>query len=375
MPLLDPTDIQTLVNDGEIAAVTLDTSIFDQFQCNLDNRSLTALGQFKGTKIKVVLSPITVGEVRAHIAKQASAAAEKARTSINQYLKTMRDDRDPAEVARQLGLITDYLGYADRQVAAFVSSVGAVEVPMEPGVSVAELVRRYFAAEPPFAAKDTKKSEFPDAIALLSFEAWVGVKGGYVLAVSKDGDWKSFASKSARIICVDDLAAALNLFHTESSVVAARLAARIRADTAPALKRAIDEELERYLEDFDIEASSDFMFEQETEHSQVVSWSLPESSPVDVLASDEESVTISFEAEVEAEFGAHFSFSVRDSIDRDYVSMGSASRSATEVVRVPIVITLSKDEDEDPEPFDVEIERRGLVVDFGYVEPDWGHDE
>ena len=117
------------------------------------------------------------------------------------------------------------------------------------------------------------------------------------------------------------------------------------------------------------------MFEQEAEYSQVVSWDLPESSQVDVLASDEESVTISFEAEVEAEFGAHFSFSVRDSIDRNYVSMGSASQSAIETFRVPIVVTLPKGEDDDPEPFDVEVEGRSLVVDFGYVEPDWGCDE
>ena len=53
MPELEPKDIQALVWGGEIVALTLDTNIFDQFQCNLDNKSLAALGQFKGTKIKV----------------------------------------------------------------------------------------------------------------------------------------------------------------------------------------------------------------------------------------------------------------------------------------------------------------------------------
>src|SRR3954451_19826945 len=58
MPELESKDIQALVWGGEIVALTLDTNIFDQFQCNLDNKSLAALGQFKGTKIKVLLSPI-----------------------------------------------------------------------------------------------------------------------------------------------------------------------------------------------------------------------------------------------------------------------------------------------------------------------------
>src|SRR3954453_19659195 len=98
MPNLESKNIQALVESGEIVALTLDTSIFDQFQCNLGNKSFTALGQFKGTKIKVLLSPITLGEVRAHIAKKVSNAAEKARTGINQYFRAMRDDRDRAEV-------------------------------------------------------------------------------------------------------------------------------------------------------------------------------------------------------------------------------------------------------------------------------------
>ena len=72
MPELEPKDIQALVWGGEIVALTLDANIFDQFQCNLDNKSLAALGQFKGTKIKVLLSPIILGEVRAHIARKSA---------------------------------------------------------------------------------------------------------------------------------------------------------------------------------------------------------------------------------------------------------------------------------------------------------------
>jgi hypothetical protein len=374
MPLLDPTEIQALVDRGEIHAFTLDTSIFDQFGCNLGYKSLASLGQFKGTNIRVLLSAITLGEVQAHIAKEVSAAADKMRAAHNQYLKAVRSERDRTRTAQELGLVTDAPAHAAVQVAAFVSAIGAVEVPVEPGVSVAELTRLYFAAEPPFSARDGKKGEYPDAIALLSLEAWATANSAMVLAVSKDGDWHSYAEKSPRIICVRDLAGGLNFFNTESSVVAARLAALIRAGTAPLLSRAIKGELERYIEDFEIEAQSDFMFDQDRESSEVTSWYLPERAPVDVVASDEETVTLSFEVAAEADFGAYFNFSVRDAIDGDYVTIGKCIARKTETFSVRVVATVPKEEDKDPEPFEVEVEGRRILVDFEYVGPDY-HDD
>jgi hypothetical protein len=102
--------------------------------------------------------------------------------------------------------------------------------------------------------------------------------------------------------------------------------------------------LERYIEDFDVEASADFIFEDEIESSQVLGWSVPESSNFDVVASDRSTVSLAFSIEVQAEFIAGISFSVRDAIDRDYVPMGSTSAHKTEKLLVPIVATLHRDE-------------------------------
>lgn len=378
MPVLPPEQIQVLVDTGEISALTLDTSIFDQFGCNLTYKALAALGQFRGTNIKVLLSSITLGEVRAHIAKSARDSADKARSAINQYLREWRSDRKLAEIASTLGLNNDAAEHARVQVTAFFANISAVEVPVEPGVSVAELTRLYFAAEAPFSARDGKKSEFPDAIALLSLEAWAEKAGGYVLAVSQDTDWSRYAEKSARIICVKDLAVGLNFFHKESSVVAARLAARFRQGHTPTLSRSIQSELERYIEnlDFKIEANSDFTYEEEPEHAQLLNWTVPAGATFDVVASDDDSVSLAFEIKVEAEFSARFSFSIRDSVDRDYVPMGSTSSTVSKTFDVPIVLTLPKEDvDDDPEPVEVELEGRGLVIDFDYVRPEWSRPE
>ncbi|MHA7629194.1 PIN domain-containing protein [Corallococcus sp. M7] len=375
MPALAPEQIQELVDNREITALTLDTSIFDQVGCNLASKTLTALGQFKGSNIKVVLSSITLGEVRAHIAQSASASAEKARAAINQYLKAWRSDQDRSAIAATLGLNNDAAEHARNQVSAFCELIRAIEVPVEPGVSVAELTRLYFSAEVPFSSKDGKKSEFPDAIALLSLEAWAEKAGGYVLAVSKDTDWSRYAEKSNRIVCVKDLAASLNFFNTESSVVAARVASQLKQRKAPKLSQSIQNGLERYIENFEVEANSDFMYEAEPHHSQILSWTVLEDTTFDVVDSDSASLSLAFEVEVEAEFSAQFSFSVRDGVDRDYVSLGSASSKVTILFQVPLVVTLPKREIDDPVPSEVEIEDSGLVVDFDYVRPDWGDDE
>ena len=67
---------------------------------------------------------------------------------------------------------------------------------VEGNVSHDEVIRRYFATEPPFSTKERKKSEFPDALALLSLERWATQNKSLVLLVSADGDWKKLVEQS-----------------------------------------------------------------------------------------------------------------------------------------------------------------------------------
>ena len=53
MPNFDFDEMQQMVTDGAIGAISLDTSIFDQFACNLDSPSLEALEQFVGSSVSI----------------------------------------------------------------------------------------------------------------------------------------------------------------------------------------------------------------------------------------------------------------------------------------------------------------------------------
>jgi hypothetical protein len=64
-----------------------------------------------------------------------------------------------------------------------------------------------------------KKAEFPDAISLLSLEAWAEANEKRILAVSGDKDWAAYAENSERIDVVSKLSDALAMLqeHAEEA--------------------------------------------------------------------------------------------------------------------------------------------------------------
>lgn len=227
---------------------------------------------------------------------------------------------------------------------------------------------------PPFSTKADKKSEFPDAIALLSLERWAAEQRGFVLAVSTDGDWARSAEQSLNVICVPQLAAALNLFNRDDAFVAARLAANPAAGTAASLSASIERAHEEAVEIFYVEANAPYHYESEDEYATIDAWEVAEPR-FNVLTSDADFVTVAFPVAVKATFHASFSITVRDSIDKDYVSIGGSQASTSEEFDVQVVVTVARDDDDpDPEVVDLETDPTTLSADFGYVEVDYGED-
>jgi hypothetical protein len=88
-------------------------------------------------------------------------------------------------------------------------------------------------------------------LALLSLEAWAAENDTIMLLVSRDEDWKSFADASERLICVNDLATALNWFNSKSRFAAERAVGLLRNGEAPNFGTAVETALESFLETFD----------------------------------------------------------------------------------------------------------------------------
>lgn len=371
MPNFTQAELEELVEEGSIVGLTLDTTEFFHVGYNFDAPSFKALGQFAGTGITAIFSEVVLSEVYSDVRDDIEKKTELIRSGLKQVSKAARLGLGVEQLMDGLG-IPDASTRSKELLDQFIDGIEGERVLVDDGATSRKLHDMYFAAKAPFSKKAEKKSEFPDAMALLSLEHWAEQHGGFLLAVSGDGDWKRFGASSEHVICVSQLAAALSLFNRNDAVVAGRLSANLLADTATQLKQRIDSVLESTVESFEIEANAPYYYQTDDEYATIDGWSVDDYR-FDVIGSDGDSVTVAFSVTVKATFNADFTFEVRDSIDKDYVTIGGAHAIKEETFGLQIVVTVGREDDSpDPDILDIEAEGPSISVDFGYVEVDYG---
>lgn len=373
MPIVTDKELEQMVNDGRIAGFTLDTTEFFHVGYNFQAPSFKALAQFADTDTEVIFSEVVLREVHADVRDDIQKKAEIVRSGLNQVSKAAALGFEVKKLMADIG-VPDASTRAQELLDTFVTGIGATCVLVDEGPSVRKLHDLYFASSPPFSNKADKKNEFPDAIALLSLEHWAAKKGGMVLAVSGDGDWKRFAAQSEHLLCVQKLTSALDLFNRSDGVVAKRLAMNLANKTAEELIGRIDSLLESAVETFEVDASAAYYFDFEDEYASIDDWWIADEN-FNVLGSDSDSVTVAFTVAVKATFHASFQFTVRDGIDKDYIGIGGTEATKEETFDLQVIVTVDRD-DEGPDPAIIEIDSEGppISVDFGYVEVDYGDD-
>jgi len=218
-------------------AITLDTNIFTDGGYRLESGLFSQLSQFKNGSSRFVLSEIVHRELRRHLIQ----GSQERRDELLSVVKSSRFYGFFA--AEELKLLTDICNTAalpehivDTRLQTF-AAVNQMEVVPASGATIDEVLRLYFSPSPPFEPSGAKKEEFPDAIALVSLEAWAKDHDLKLLAVSKDKGWSAYANTSSRIAVQSDFATALSMFqeqHTEAQRFVSALitaAGEGRADT------------------------------------------------------------------------------------------------------------------------------------------------
>jgi hypothetical protein len=251
MPEMTKDDIRGAIDKKLILGIAIDTAVFDRYGCNLQFPVLASLNQFKGRSTTLIISEIVRNEVTAHIARDAAATQEKLRAALNQHRKQCKLPQDFADGTR-LSIDDDADGHAEKLVKTFMEEVGATVVPAAGDAALAqEVLRRYFATEVPFEAKEAKKAEFPDAFALLSLEADAKSRKGLTLCVSSDKGWQSFCRASEHLVWISDIIEALGLFNSTGLKVAEDVMALWRDKRAPDLVAAVENAFEYVLDGLD----------------------------------------------------------------------------------------------------------------------------
>ena len=375
MPELTVIEIEQAINDELLRMLSLDTSIFSQYQNGLEHGLLQRLAQFQASDVDVVLSDVVVREVHRHMVESA-VSGDKA---LKNAVKLSGAARNLDKAAREAIVAGVVLGETpeqcmNRRWADFQARTGHKLAVTADLVSAGELFSAYFEVKPPFEEKETKKFEFPDAMALQGLEAFAKNAGKLMLVVSADGGWIDFCKQSDWLVHERELGAAMSLFQKVPSVVCAALAKQIPEGKVGHLRSAIENELISYVDGMDIypEASASFSYEPEVEEKEYQGFEFRDDPTFKLIDHDESEEIFVFETVVDVDISVScgFSFQVRD--EGEYISIGGAYATTEATQRMSLVVTICGDPKADFDVVEVEVLDHDRWVDFGYVEPDYG---
>lgn len=367
-------------------ALTIDTNMAIQGGLNLEAGLLGQLTQFKDGQIDLILSEIVVREIRKHLVLQVKKVRDQLVSAAARIEEIQLATGDAAtELKGRIDALGDPRTVAGNRLKAYFEATGATTVPVNLA-SMDDLVRAYFSALAPFDPSGAKKSEFPDAIAVLSIEAWARKAGKKVLAVSADSGWIKFAETSEWIDVEPDFAKALEVVQEHAEEALSRVSAilvDVEAGNLQEVAEAIEDGLRNDLPDWSYAAEGHGAFYLEVDSAELTFGSYE-------LVKDEDGYDITIvrlgSNEIVARIGvniaatatAEFSLSVYDGIDKDMVGMGSESAEREIEFEGAILLTLLGNLAGPPN--ELEVEQVEVVeaidsVNFGEIEFDPGDED
>lgn len=196
------------MNGFETKNVFIDTSIFIKMNFFYGHPAFVALRESVNQgRTRILLTDVTVEEVKANIREETTAA-----------IQAIKKSRNPAKIFKNLGgtyspifkdpnfeSITEEI---IKQFEAFSAEVGAVVVPVERAITK-EVFTLYFNSALPFG-EGKKKSEFPDAFVLSALNDWADEEGQRLYVVSNDKDMKGIENSFKNLIPTESLEQYLN---------------------------------------------------------------------------------------------------------------------------------------------------------------------
>ncbi|AQS48735.1 hypothetical protein BMG03_13730 [Thioclava nitratireducens] len=379
MPLVDDDQIKVLLADGSISAISVDTSIFDEKQLQLDSATMQALATFKGKPFQFVLSSTVESEVLAHLLKATEEALQAARRGVGKALAafgTVAPSRDDLLVQITGGKTPEEV--AKERWGRFVDDTGCEVLADTDLVATSTLFDAYFGGKPPFGT-GRKKDEFPDALALNALENMAKDHGTCILVVSKDGDWRSYCEKSEKLYLVSEIERALSLVTDAPLGLRTAILAWLSEDGGG--REEVHQGIAHNVEQIDFTANA-HPTHGEVElfawAGQIQSIDWPEEGDIDIIEVDETSeggalrVVLSLPLDLVVRVPVEMSFSFWDGVDKESIGMGGRSVEVDEELyeRSTVVIEVHKlgSEDEEIVLIESELEDRYHEIELGEVD-------
>lgn len=266
--------LREMLISGAITAVTFDTQVFDRNSRTFRTGLLAQLGQIRNSSIQLVVTELVRDEVEKHILETHSARQKRVNDAFSLVAQHLSDDLVD-EMREELEARATPEQIAFHEINDFFLATNA-ELAFYEEISTRKLLELYFNNKPPFHKSNDKKYEFPDAVALLSLEAYA--ENGGILVVSSDKDWIEFCdnSESKRLHCIPDLTTALSLIssiETDVKEIASQRSLQFqRFNDGGGLKAAISANLiERLKRELIFTARTNYLYSARCSNIKIVS--------------------------------------------------------------------------------------------------------
>jgi len=352
--------------NGEIRFFSIDTDVIQSAGYNFEKGALNQLHTQLPKNMELQLTEIVVNEVVNHLMEPVLKSIQEIHSAAaNLKRKTELPMDQMSDLFRGFTPIESARSFFRRRVEDYAEKCGGSILDIEQEGVLSELFRRYFAVEAPFESKAAKKSEFPDATALLILEAYAKDQDAEGIVVSSDGGWQAFADQSEYLYCVRTLDELTALF-TATGEVASKIHAAIRTaidDRFSPLRSELNDALTEHVGNasWDVgEIFSDTGFRVEGEvydvklldHDLIIDNTLiwnDEGDPSKWLVE----VTATVKVDVNTTCKTY----LWDSVDREEIAMGSVTVGFEDEIEVTAYLTCTIVQPESaPQLWEVEIE-------------------
>lgn len=246
----------------------------------------------------------------------------------------------------------------------------ATEVVEANDINPEELLSLYFDKKPPFG-DGKKKSEFPDAISLLSLKSHLD-DNEKIYVVSDDNDLKSYCNSDPQLISVDTLDKLLDIYTTHTNVRHEQVKQYFVTNEA-----AIKAKVTDFLEECDVWNSS--TWEDAEVDGKITVTNIGGIEPFVLFIDDEES-QITFDIDVEFEVtvtGPDFNNGTYDREEGRMFTFGSTTRTSTISTTYTVEVCLHYDfiggalENAEDDGLYIADAAGGIEVDVEENEEDW----
>ncbi|MEG5173881.1 PIN domain-containing protein [Microcoleus sp. B3-D7] len=357
--------------------VALDTQVFDSYNFNYNSkvfRTLVELAQ-QG-KIRLLLTSVTLHEIRAHITEGAVLTSKAIEQAINDLKKKRfkpQGDTKRVKISANSGLLNEFKKKVQElapnfdqinqelldQLEAFLQETDFKIIEVD-RVSVVDIFENYFSGTPPFG-EGKKKYEFPDAFALLALQKEAQDRNRIIYVVSGDSDWEKFCSSSEDLSLIGKLDELLETIIRETDSDEVDECYELYSDKEDEIKGYIQNNFSALNFSIDLSGSSLIEWGSEEIEVEVNSVDIIDSSLVNIDDSEADQPSVVFELEAEVHYDAKVSYesleyAIYDREDDMYYGGKKIDTVFTQSLKLNVEVTLTLSRDKDYSLCDADIE-------------------